>query len=225
VSDGLVADGTPRRVTRRRAETRDRLLAAALDVFAERGIGATTVEQVCDRAGYTRGAFYSNFTTVEELFFALYEQRAALVLERTRKALLAVRDAAGEAGDPVENAVETFLANVSYDRAWWLVTTEYLLHAARHPDAAARLSAVRKQVREQFVEVATAALKRVGRTPAISADDLVRILIALHEGGLLQSYGEPDSAGYDRLERLAFPNLIRGLTTEIELSVPAESGF
>lgn len=218
MSDGPVPDATPRRVTRRRAETRDRLLAAALDVFAERGIGATTVEQVCERAGYTRGAFYSNFSTVEELFFALYEQHAALILDRIRHGLSAVRDAAESAGDPIENTVEIFLAQASYDRVWWLVTTEYVLHAARHPDAAARLSALRKQVREQLVEVATAALTRVGRTPAISPDDLVRILIALHEGGLLQSYVEPDSVGWDRLERLAFPHIIRGLTA------PAEAG-
>lgn len=49
--------------TRRRVETRARLVRAAVEVFAEQGIVASTVEQICDRAGFTRGAFYSNFDT------------------------------------------------------------------------------------------------------------------------------------------------------------------
>ena len=36
---------------------------------------ASTVEEVCERAGFTRGAFYSNFTTKEELFAALMERQ------------------------------------------------------------------------------------------------------------------------------------------------------
>src|SRR5699024_11927152 len=67
-------------VKRRRPETRQRLLDAALEVFAERGFGNTSVEQVCDRAGFTRGAFYSNFTSLEELFLAMWEQRSTRML-------------------------------------------------------------------------------------------------------------------------------------------------
>jgi AcrR family transcriptional regulator len=61
-----------KRVTKRRAETRQRLLQAALEVFAQEGFGRSTVDQVCARAGYTRGAFYSNFATLDELFLAAW---------------------------------------------------------------------------------------------------------------------------------------------------------
>ena len=57
----------PPRVTKRRAETRQRLLDAALLVFAEDGFGRVSVEDVCERAGYTRGAFYSNFSSLDEV--------------------------------------------------------------------------------------------------------------------------------------------------------------
>lgn len=49
-------------------------MAAAHEVFAEEGMDAASVERVCERAGFTRGAFYSNFATKEELFFALIQQ-------------------------------------------------------------------------------------------------------------------------------------------------------
>jgi len=53
--------------SRRREETRARLVGAAVEVFAAQGITASTVEQVCDRAGFTRGAFYSNFESKNDL--------------------------------------------------------------------------------------------------------------------------------------------------------------
>ena len=62
----------PKRITRRRAQTRQLLLDAALEVFAEDGFGRATVEQVCERAGFTRGAFYSNFSSLDELFLAMW---------------------------------------------------------------------------------------------------------------------------------------------------------
>src|SRR5687767_2262794 len=48
--------------------TRQALLDAALQLFIERGVEGTSIEQVTAHAGYTRGAFYSNFTSKEELF-------------------------------------------------------------------------------------------------------------------------------------------------------------
>src|SRR3954469_20501848 len=57
--------------TRRREATRQRLLDAAAEVFAEVGLDAASVEAVCERAGFTRGAFYSNFESKDELFLEL----------------------------------------------------------------------------------------------------------------------------------------------------------
>ncbi len=80
-------DNSPaKRVTKRRGQTRQRLLDAAADVFSEAGFGHATVEQICERAGYSRGAFYSNFDSLDELFFAMWEQRSASMLADLRLA-------------------------------------------------------------------------------------------------------------------------------------------
>jgi AcrR family transcriptional regulator len=49
-------------------------MAAASEVFAESGFDGASVEAICERAGFTRGAFYSNFASKEELFFGLVQQ-------------------------------------------------------------------------------------------------------------------------------------------------------
>ena len=50
-----------------------RLVEAAITQFAARGIDATSVEQLCDAAGFTRGAFYSNFASKDDLCTAIIE--------------------------------------------------------------------------------------------------------------------------------------------------------
>lgn len=78
-----------RTVTRSRENTRARLMDAALEVFAEVGLDAASVEAICERAGFTRGAFYSNFESKDELFLelasAVAAEKLAAVTERVRE--------------------------------------------------------------------------------------------------------------------------------------------
>lgn len=76
-----MTETSARPASRRREHTRARLLDAAHDVFAEVGMDAASVEMICERAGFTRGAFYSNFESKEELFLALIIQLAEEKIE------------------------------------------------------------------------------------------------------------------------------------------------
>ncbi|WP_433361675.1 TetR/AcrR family transcriptional regulator [Actinoplanes sp. CA-142083] len=133
------------RVTKRRAETRARLLDAAFRVFAAKGFGPARIDDVCEAAGYTRGAFYSNFATLDELFFALYDERAAVIAAQVSDAL-----SADEAA-PIEPSIHAVIARTAatllLDRDWLLVKTDFLLYAARHPEVATRLAAHRAELR------------------------------------------------------------------------------
>lgn len=68
--------------SRRREQTRARLLDAAHEVFGEVGMAVASVEAICERAGFTRGAFYSNFESKDELFLALITQLSEDKLEK-----------------------------------------------------------------------------------------------------------------------------------------------
>src|SRR5882672_9783732 len=64
-----------KRLTRQesRAATRAKLVESAGEVFAERGFYGASVEEITERAGFSRGAFYSNFASREDLFLAVLD--------------------------------------------------------------------------------------------------------------------------------------------------------
>ncbi len=58
-----------------RLKTRAALLDAAARVFVQRGFLGSSVEAIAEQAGYTRGAFYANFSSKGELFVELLQER------------------------------------------------------------------------------------------------------------------------------------------------------
>jgi len=138
----MVAEETVPRVTRRRVRTRANLLDAAFAVFAAKGFGRVSIEEVCEAAGYSRGAFYSNFDSLDELFFALYRQRADLIADQVSGAL------ALDGPDlDVPAAVDRVTEVLLLDLDWLLVKTDFLVHAARDPHVAETLLEHRARLR------------------------------------------------------------------------------
>ena len=72
---------------RRRQQTRDHLLRAAAQVFAERGYHGASLDEVAAAAGFTKGAVYSNFKNKEDLFLALLESHYDCELAAVRATL------------------------------------------------------------------------------------------------------------------------------------------
>lgn len=170
----------PPRVTKRRAETRARLIDAAFRVFAIKGYGHVTIEDVCEAAGYTRGAFYSQFESLEELFFLLYNEWAARTAEQVRSAMdggNAVEDLAGL----VERVVDTLML----EREWLLIKFDFLLHAARNPELAHRWEVHRGQLRQVIEERLLAS--GIEFHQAIETEtDTARAIIAAYDGVTVQ---------------------------------------
>lgn len=75
-----------------RERTRERLLDAAAEVFVEHGVDGAAIDDIAARAGYSRGAFYSNFADKTELLIALCDRRLATYQADELPRLLAVPD-------------------------------------------------------------------------------------------------------------------------------------
>ena len=172
----------PRGITKRRPITVTALLDAALDLFAEQGFGATSIPDICARAGLTKGAFYSNFANKDALFLALLDRswdRRAAWIRRTMTAEGAL--ARGGSGGRAS------LAHLEIDRQWTLVSMEFSLHAIRHPDVAKLLVEHELRVRSEIAAVVTEALGRADRVPTVPIDALARMIVAITEGSDIQA--------------------------------------
>lgn len=170
---------TPR-VTKRRAETRARLMDAAFRVFADKGYGHVTIEDVCEAAGYTRGAFYSQFDSLEELFFLLYDQWAVRTADQVSAAM--------EGTDPVNDlpgAVERIVDTLLFERDWLLIKFDFLLYAARKPELAHRWEKHRAQLRH-VIEERMVANGIPFHTSIDSVADAARAIVAAYDGVTVQ---------------------------------------
>ena len=195
---GWRPDGAPARVTKRRAETRGRLMQAATTLFAERGFGQVSIEQICEAAGYTRGAFYSNFDSVDELFFALYQERASVIAEQVARSLTA----AAPSGS-IPALVDRVVSALMVDRQWIMIKTEFLLHAARSREVAAVLAAHHDELREALAAHLSTVVDVDGLPPALrNPDGLARSVGTIHDGAMLRLLLDPDEKALRRWLRV-----------------------
>ncbi|MFJ9823186.1 TetR/AcrR family transcriptional regulator [Streptomyces sp. NPDC101160] len=205
----------PKGVTNRRPRTRAALLRAALETFAEHGFHAVSIEQICERAGFTRGAYYSNFASKEELFLALFDEHGERIVHRLAESI----DALAPEEYTLERLAELAARVEPDERDWYLVSMEFTLHAIRDAEAARALARHEARLRAELARGLELVLGRAGRELTVDADRFARLIVALREGGLAQSYVEPGELPPGSLERDFLAPLLEAATRPV-LSAP-----
>jgi AcrR family transcriptional regulator len=178
------------------------VFAAAVGVFAEHGVAAATIEQIATAAGYTRGAFYSNFSSKEELVVAMLDDHLARSRTANRALLAhhpdpgsfvqALRDDAGRRDDPLHRNP--------------LLQIELMLYAARHAELRPEMGAHLQTMRGLVGDIAVSTLRSRGVTVELDREQLGTILVALEDGLRLHRIIDPNStpadAFFDALDAL-----------------------
>jgi TetR/AcrR family transcriptional regulator, transcriptional repressor for nem operon len=164
---GRTAVKKPRNASKQ--QTREALVAAALELFAEEGLDAPSLDAICERAGYTRGAFYVHFPDRDALLVAVMEK----VGERF---LASVFEHVAEDKRPRSEPPASILAQAAQRFIAAIDAGRYPLMAAqtpskkRHPqvrphqllDACARSSIVRERYKA-LVEASIEHVAHLGR--------------------------------------------------------------
>jgi AcrR family transcriptional regulator len=171
---------TTTRLTRgeRTALTRRELLGAAERRFFELGYHATTLDEIADDAGYTKGAVYSTFHSKAGLFLAVFDE----VVERRLAEVRGLMDEHGRRGEVV-----AALARQPVDDAnarLVLLAIEFLIHAAREPQLLEQFSVRYRRLRDSIAAL----------TPAGSALEPERwaiVTLALANGLALERLIDP----------------------------------
>ena len=189
-----------------RDDTRDKLFEAAARVFEEQGIGGVSIEAIAAAAGFSRGAFYSNFKSKDELIIAMIEDHVARSIRRNLD-LLATHD----------NLADYIDALKSMDRSRQdplarspLLHMEMILFVARaekrRPELAERLRARRKLIAD-IVETASS---KSGKSGALNPAWTGAIVLALEDGFRLHRLIDPETTPADSFLR-AIGDLQRAL--------------
>ncbi len=156
----------------------DDLLEAAAAVFAARGYEGASVEAICEVAGYSTGALYSNFKNKDDLFLRLYESR----IERRTRELRDVVAAAGGGAAGLAAATASFSETLGKEREWFLLYLEFTLHAARDAAFAKRFKKRREEALRELRFGISEAVAQAGLSSSLSDRELARAVRALTHG-------------------------------------------
>lgn len=178
----------------KRAHTQELLLAAGRELVVDKGIGAVSVGDVCTRAGFTRGAFYSNFTDMDHFIHRLveneWEAMTAFVdaavsagpqggsgVDRTPRA-----DADLQAGADLPQALVDLAGRlmevVPVSREFYFLQSEFMAYLVRDPERRSALGDGYEVFKRRLGTVLETELAAVGRGCVLSVTDTTELFLA-----------------------------------------------
>lgn len=198
------------RLTRRerRLLTRERVLSAALEVFEEHGYAQSSVEEIADRAGFTRKAVYSNFSGKAELLLEIVERRFQAHIDRVEDAL-----GEGAAAEQAAGLATAFSGLFGRERAWEQLFHEFCAIAARDEEIGARFRGQLREAKAAITRLIEGEMRRQGLELTMPADRLVAGLFALFSGISLEKLVDPaatDDALFGEILALIGAGALRG---------------
>ena len=203
----------------RREATRQRILDAAREVFAERGVIGGSVEDICERAGFTRGAFYSNFSDKDDVLDALVVREHTLLLAHLDTTFVEV-DREVEEADSLEavlsGMVDRILRSIPVDRQLSLIQTELEIFAIRRPDHARRFLETNNRFRERIGALIDEAMQRYGRELLVDPSVITDAIVAIAERSVRRALLAGGDADPDAMASAVLPGLLLALSRPVE---------
>jgi AcrR family transcriptional regulator len=173
----------------RRARTRSQLLEAAALAYVDRGVDAATLDDVAERAGYTKGALYDHFGSKDNLLFALLDEHlSARIAEQ-----LELFDANRDVPDHPRIGADRWMAHLEEDPTALRLFVEAWVRGQRDEQVRERVNAGLEPMRAMFRELGRRRAAARGECPDDHAlDAAATIFTALGVGFALLKLTYPD---------------------------------
>ncbi|QWW19405.1 TetR/AcrR family transcriptional regulator [Schaalia sp. 19OD2882] len=156
-----------------RYETQDRLIAATRQIIIDEGVEATNLEHICKVAGFSRGAFYSNFSSKDSLLAAMAEDEYSTLIERlratvdawaAREDLTPSAEGSADEQDPLmENLLFEALDAIGVDNSLYVLHSELLMRSIRDQEWGMRLLEINVEFVNELGRVLEYILVAAGR--------------------------------------------------------------
>ncbi len=172
-----------------REHTRERLLEAAREAVARNGYDGASVADIAEAAGFSKGAFFSNFESKEALLLELLRRHKEEDIADLGRIL-------GDAGqhEDAASALDRYFKERAAAGGWARLDIELQLHAARNPAFAADYDALQSRTRSGLADLIAAQFDKAGKRPPAPAGDLADLFMGLVHGLVLQRAPDPGEA-------------------------------
>jgi AcrR family transcriptional regulator len=195
-----VEQAPPARLTREqsKANTRERLLAAARSAFASSGFHGASVEEIASLAGFSTGALYSNFDGKEDLFLVLMERE---IEEHARE----IADAVSMRESVAERATggaQRWMSMIEREPELLLLFMEFWAYGVRDADVRPKVAARFAQVRRLLSKLIEDGVREFDLQLALPAEQLAVAVDALADGIARQKLADPDAVPDDLMGRV-----------------------
>ena len=202
----------PKRLTReeRRHLTREELLISAREVFEERGYAGSTLEEIAERAGFTRKAVYSNFSGKADLLLEIIDRQLRTHVEWVESIL-----GQGSAERQALDLGSVFSEFFSEKRAWEQLFHEFCVVAARDEELGARFRARLREAKVAIARLVEEQTQGAETSLSLPAGRLVLGVFALMMGIALEKLIDPESiddALFGEMLTLIVAGALRGET-------------
>jgi len=195
-------------------------MKSAAKVFARRGLQQASIDEVTEDAGFTKGAFYANFKSKEELFLAMLDERFAARLKEIDAAVASDETPEVQA----QQAGADFARFLSADRSWQRLFFEFTAYAARNEEFREELVTRHRALRERIAQLYDRRADELDLTPPIPFEQVSLMTFAMAHGVALEKLLEPEAVP-DELFGTMLLVFFTGLRTLAEQSaekIPAE---
>jgi AcrR family transcriptional regulator len=162
-------------------------VAAAL--LAAKGYAQTGLDEIAERAGVTKGAVYSNFSSKADLALAVLDERELV----PRLDIFSQVDADETFEDQHEHGGKLLVEAMDATSLWFQVELQCVLHAAQDPDLRHRMRAHDAALRSSLAASITERMKAAGWQPVADVERIVAALIAVSSGIALQRLKDPQN--------------------------------
>ena len=189
-----------KRLTRQEQQqrTRSRLMDSAAKIFACKGMQQGSIDEVAEDAGYTKGAFYANFKSKEELFLAMLDERFAERLGEVERAFATDESPPQQA----RHAAADFARACRVDEDDEGLFLQFATYALQNESFRAELLTRFATLRSRLEEVYGHRAETSGIESPVPMDRLVRMIIAMADGWEMWRLLEPEAVDDEMFESM-----------------------
>ena len=168
-------------------------MRSAVTVFSDRGMERASIDDVAEHAGFTKGAFYANFESKEQLFLAMLEENFAARLEEIDRALSTEEGPEAQA----RQAGLDFHRFLEFSDEWERLFFEFAAYAARNDEFRVELVARYRMLRDRVAEMMDRRAREIDVEPPFALTELALMTFVMANGVALERLLEPDAVSDD----------------------------